>query len=115
MMNSPTRLALGLAVGLALLGLPMPQLAQAQSAADSSAAGEKPALDEVVVTARKRSENLQCVMNLVNDDTIRNAQRFVDIGAVDASFMPVRAYLAYLPSERQVGLRLDYRFGGARR
>lgn len=55
------------------------------------------------------------VKNLLNDDTIRNAQRFVDIGAVDASFVPVRAYLAYLPSERQVGLRLDYRFGGALR
>ncbi len=53
------------------------------------------------------------VRNLLDDDTIRNAQRFVDIGAVDASFVPVRAYLAYLPPERQLGLRLDYRFGGA--
>ena len=32
---------------------------------------------------------------------------------VDAAFVPVRAYLAYLPPERQSGLRFEYRFGGA--
>jgi outer membrane receptor protein involved in Fe transport len=53
------------------------------------------------------------VSNLFGDDTIRNAQRFVDIGATDVAFVPVRAYLAYLPPERQAGLRFEYRFGGA--
>jgi len=49
------------------------------------------------------------VNNMFDNDTIQSAQRFVDIGMTE-NFVPVRAYLAYLPPPRVVGVRTEFRF-----
>lgn len=49
------------------------------------------------------------VKNLTNDDTIRSAQRNVDLGRPEG-FAPGRAVIAYLPDPRVAGVRFIYRF-----
>ena len=51
------------------------------------------------------------VTNLTDDDTIRSAQRNVDLGRPEG-FAPGRGLLAYLPEPRTAGVRFIYRFGG---
>jgi iron complex outermembrane recepter protein len=50
------------------------------------------------------------VNNVLDDDRIKNAQRFVDVGRPEGGFAPGRAILAYLPLPRVYGLRADFRF-----
>ncbi len=50
------------------------------------------------------------VNNVFDDDKIKSAQRFVDVGRPEGGFAPGRAYLAYLPLPRIYGLRADIRF-----
>jgi len=48
------------------------------------------------------------VNNVLDDDKIKNAQRYVDVGRPEGGFAPGRSYIAYLPMPRVVGLRADY-------
>ncbi len=50
------------------------------------------------------------VNNALDDDNIKNAQRFVDVGRPEGGFAPGRAMIAYLPLPRVYGLRADFRF-----
>ena len=50
------------------------------------------------------------VNNVFDDDKIKNAQRFVDVGRPEGGFAPGRAYLAYLPLPRVFGARAEFRF-----
>jgi len=50
------------------------------------------------------------VNNVTDDDTIRSAQRFVDVGRPEGGFAPGRAAIAYLPTPRVYGLRADFKF-----
>lgn len=50
------------------------------------------------------------VNNLFDDDKIKMAQRFVDVGRTEGGGAPGRAYLAYLPMPRVVGVRTELRF-----
>jgi iron complex outermembrane recepter protein len=49
------------------------------------------------------------IQNLTDDDTIRIAQRNVDAGRPEG-FAPGRAYTAYLPTPRVIGLRMNLKF-----
>ncbi len=50
------------------------------------------------------------VNNLLDDDKIKSAQRFVDVGRTEGTGAPGRAYLAYLPMPRVFGIRTEVRF-----
>ncbi|MEZ5458912.1 MAG: TonB-dependent receptor [Steroidobacteraceae bacterium] len=50
------------------------------------------------------------VNNVFDDDKIKNAARFVDVGRTEGFGAPGRAVLAYLPLPRVVGLRLELTF-----
>lgn len=50
------------------------------------------------------------ISNLTDDDTIRTAQRNVDLGRPEG-FAPGRAVIAYLPEPRVAGVRFIYHFG----
>jgi outer membrane receptor protein involved in Fe transport len=50
------------------------------------------------------------VNNVFDDDKIKNAARFVDVGRTEGFGAPGRAVLAYLPSPRVVGVRLELTF-----
>ena len=50
------------------------------------------------------------VNNLFDDDKIKSAQRFVDVGRTEGNGAPGRAYIAYLPTPRVIGLRTEFRF-----
>ena len=50
------------------------------------------------------------VTNLFDDDKIKSAQRFVDVGRTEGGGAPGRAYLAYLPMPRVFGLRTELKF-----
>lgn len=50
------------------------------------------------------------VNNATDDDSIRSAQRFVDVGRPEGGFAPGRAAIAYLPTPRVYGLRADFKF-----
>ncbi|MEM1081282.1 MAG: TonB-dependent receptor, partial [Pseudomonadota bacterium] len=50
------------------------------------------------------------ITNLTDDDTIRSAQRNIDLGRPEG-FAPGRGLIAYLPEPRAAGVRFIYRFG----
>lgn len=50
------------------------------------------------------------VNNVFDDDKIKNAARFVDVGRTEGFGAPGRAVLAYLPLPRVVGVRLELTF-----
>lgn len=76
---------------------------------DESNLAYLPAYTNVDLTAGLEFENATItafVRNLTDDDKIKSAQRNIDLGTPEG-FAPGRAFLAYLPTPRVVGVRLE--------
>jgi iron complex outermembrane receptor protein len=79
----PRRTTIGLAVAAALAGAALPQGMALADAADTSSAANGGALQEVVVTARKREENLQDVPISIDVFTKKDLQNLAINGFDD--------------------------------
>jgi len=66
-------------------------------------------LNLVLGVENDRYQIMAYVDNVLDDDSILNAQRVVDLGNNDG-FAPGRGYLAHLPTPRMFGVRLQARF-----